>query len=237
MLQSLNQLLGNKLGATDGQLGHVKDFYFDDENWAVRYIVADTGNWLSGRLVLLSPHAFGSFYKDGDYLLVDLTRQQIEKSPGIDSHQPVSRQFEEEYFRYYGWSSYWGVGGFPMMPQPLPSVDEQEMLSSKNDDPHLRSTQEVIGYRIQTEDGEIGQVSDFVVDDQNWNIHSVIVETGHWYSGKEIAIEPRHIKRISYEDSTVFVDLTKVAIQDAPDYHVPTLSEPRKRHVEARSSD
>lgn len=229
MLQSLDQLLGNKLGATDGQLGHVKDFYFDDESWVVRYVIADTGNWLSGRLVLLSPHAFGSFYKDGDYLLVDLTRQQIEKSPGIESHQPVSRQFEEEYFRYYGWSSYWGVGGFPMMPQPLPNVDDQEMLSSKNDDPHLRSTQEVIGYHIQTEDGEIGHVSDFVIEDQNWNIHSVIVKTGHWYSGKEIAIAPRHIKRISYEDSTVFVDLTKAAIQDAPDYHVPTLGESKKR--------
>src|SRR3984957_3776929 len=99
MLQSLKQLYGHQLAALDGEIGHLNDFYFDDQNWAVRYVVADTGSWLPGRLVLLSPHAFGHVHQAGKLLLANLTRQQIENSPAIGTHKPVSRQFEEEYYR------------------------------------------------------------------------------------------------------------------------------------------
>ncbi len=124
MLRSIKQLYGDKLGASDGEIGHVKDFYFDDENWAVRYVVADTGSWLPGRLVLISPHAFGNLDQAGNILRVNLTRKQIEGSPSIESHKPVSRQYEEEYYRYYGWPYYWqgdalwGMGGFPILELP-----------------------------------------------------------------------------------------------------------------------
>ena len=129
MLRSIIQLYGDKLGASDGEIGHVKDFYFDDQNWAVRYVVADTGSWLPGRQVLLSPHAFGGLHQAGKLLLVNLTRKQIEDSPPIESHKPVSRQYEEEYYRYYGWPYYWqgsglwGMSGFPLLelpPKPSP---------------------------------------------------------------------------------------------------------------------
>jgi PRC-barrel domain protein len=76
MLQSIKQLYGETLRASDGEIGHVKNFYFDDHNWAVRYVVVDTGAWLSGRLVLISPHAFGSLHQDGSVLLVNLTRER-----------------------------------------------------------------------------------------------------------------------------------------------------------------
>ena len=90
MLRSIKQLYRETLRASDGDIGHVKDFYFDDTNWAVRYVVADTGSWLSGRQVLLAPHAFGNLYQDGKVLLVNLTRKQIENSPSIETHKPVS---------------------------------------------------------------------------------------------------------------------------------------------------
>ena len=118
-------LRGHKLAASDGSIGHVKDFYFDDKTWAIRYVVADTGTWLSGRQVLLSPHAFGSLFPDGRDLIVNLTREQIENSPPIEWHKPVSRQYEEEYHRYYGWPYYWegdglwgGMRGFPVLEVP-----------------------------------------------------------------------------------------------------------------------
>ena len=115
MLRSLRQLYGKKLGGSDGNIGHVRDFYFNDQQWAIRYVVADTGSWLSGRLVLISPHAFGNLHQNCDCLLVNLTRQQIENSPAIESHKPVSRQYVEEYYRV---GETWGVGGFPEAPPP-----------------------------------------------------------------------------------------------------------------------
>src|SRR5947199_3251390 len=114
MLRSLRQLYGKKLGASDGDIGHVKDFYFNDQQWAIRYVVADTGSWLSGRLVLISPHAFGNLHQNADCLLVNLTRQQIENSPAIDSHKPVSLQYQA----YWDGGETWGVGGFRDAPPP-----------------------------------------------------------------------------------------------------------------------
>src|ERR1700722_17187054 len=97
MLQSLKQLYGHQLAALDGEIGHVKDFYFDDQNWAVRYVVADTGSWPPCRQRLLSPRAFGSFSPSGKLAPVKLTRKKMENSPSIKWHKPVSRQYEEEY--------------------------------------------------------------------------------------------------------------------------------------------
>jgi len=230
MLRSIKQLYGDELRATDGEIGHIKDFYFDDQNWAVRYVVVDTGSWLSGRLVLISPHAFTNFDVDGVCRGVNLTRKQIESSPDFDSEKPVSRQYEDEYYRYYGWPTYWqggglwGIGAFPIIAPPLderPDVPAREPISSpEGGDARLRSTQALNGYHIQTDEGAIGHVIDFIVDHESWAICHLVVETGHWYSGKEIVISPKQIVRISYDESKVFVSVTKETILKAPEYHV-----------------
>ncbi len=228
MLRSIRQLYGKTLGTAEGEIGHVKDFYFNDQYWVVRYVIADTGAWLSGRLVLISPHAFGDVHQDGDCLLVNLTREQIENSPPIDAHKPVSRQYEEEYYRYYGWPFYWegcgmwGLGGAPST-YLMPSEEKIDGKDHDRDDPHLQSTQALNGYHIQTGEGAIGHVTDFMIDDKSWEIRHLVIETGHWLSGKEIAISPEQIDRISYEDSKVFVNVTKEAILETPEYHVPLL--------------
>jgi len=233
MFQSIKKLYRETLRALDGEIGHVNDFYFDDKSWAVRYLVADTSSWISGRLVLLAPHAFGSLHQDGKVLLVNLTRKQIENSPSIDTHKPVSRQYEEEYYQYYGWPSYWlgdsmwGISDFPAVPPPTrPLSSEKPNTSGGHDerfDPHLRSTQAMSGYEIQASDGTIGHVSDFIMDEKRWAIRRLVAETGHWFSGKEVLIPLSKIDRISYEESKVFVNLTKEAILQAPEFHVPTL--------------
>ena len=163
-------------------------------------------------------------------LLVNLTREQIENSPSIETHKPVSRQFEEEYYQYYGFPSYWhgdamrGMHCFPEIPSPpYPLQDTKASVSGRphyGDDPHLRSTQAVSGYGIQASDGAIGYVTDFMMDDKSWAIRHLVVETGHWFSGKEVLISPSKIDRISYVDSKVFVNLTKEAIRKAPEYDV-----------------
>jgi len=232
MLRSIKQLYEEKLRASDGDIGHVKDFYFDDQKWVIRYVVVDTGKWQLDRLVLISPHAFDSLDQNRGFPLVNLTRQEIENSPPIESHKPVSRQYEEEYYRYYGWPSYWMGGGiwgmntFPVVgppPYPLPSETADERDSAgKGDDSHLRSTSAVTGYHLRTSEETIGHVTDFMMDNKSWAICHLVVETGTWFSGKEIVISPSHIHRISYEDSMVFVNLTKEAILQAPEFHLPT---------------
>jgi len=221
MLRSVTKLFEDKLGASDGEIGRVNDFYFDDQKWAVRYLVADTGSWIPGRLVLISPHAFGNLYQGGKVLLINLTRQQIENSPSIESHKPVSRQYEEEYHRYYGWPFYWqgdqlwGMSAFPVVPPP-PRRLLGEQSTTNSGDPHLRSTKAMMGYQIQATDEAIGHVTDFVMDDKDWTIHQVVVDTGHWLSGKRVMISPSHINRISWDESKVYAGLTREALLGSP---------------------
>ena len=226
MLQSIKQLYGNKLAALDGDIGHVKDFYLDDENWVVRYLVADTGSWLTGRLVLLTPHAFGKLDQDEKTLHIKLHKKKIQDSPSIESHKPVSRQYETDYYSYYGWPTYWdgsamwGIGGYPAVLPPSKKEMEIQKKYHHRDDKHLRSMQAVTGYHIQSVDGEIGHVNSFLVDDKSWAIHELVIETGHWYSGKEILIPTSKVKRISYEESKVFASLTKADIQQTAENEI-----------------
>lgn len=226
MLRSIKQLYGDKLGASDGEIGRVKDFYFDDQNWVVRYLVADTGSWLPGRKVLISPHAVGSLDRAGKLMVVNLTRKQIEDSPSIDSHKPLSRQYEEEYYRYFGWPYYWqgdalwGLSGFPILelpPKPLPGeLATENGRPPESTDAHLRSTQAVNGYHIQATDGTIGHVCDFAMDDQTWAISQLVIKTGHRLSGKDVQIPTSAVSRISWDESAVFVNLTREAVERSP---------------------
>jgi len=226
MIRSIKRLYGDKLGASDGDIGHVKDFYFDDQNWAIRYLVADTGSWLPGRQVLLSPHVLGRLVNAGKVLIVNLTRKQIENCPSIESHKPVSRQYEEEYYRYYGWPFYWrgdalwGMGGVPILelPQKSLAAERTPVIGPQTEpaDGHLRSTQAVNGYHIQASDGTIGHVCDFMMEDESWAIRQLVIKTGHRLSGKEVQIAADKVDRISWDESKVFVNLSVEAILKSP---------------------
>ena len=234
MLRSIKQLYGNKLGASDGEIGHVKDFYFDDRNWAIRYLVADTGTWLPGRQVLLSPYSLGRLDQAEKILRVNLTRKQIEDSPSIESHKPVSRQYEEEYYRYFGWPYYWegdglwGLSGFPILELPAePLLREPATMigpQTERADSHLRSTQAVNGYHLRSGDETIGHVCNFMMDAGNWAIGQLVVKTGHRFSGTEILIPTKDVERISYEESTVYVSLTKEAVEQSPAHPLSPFS-------------
>ena len=231
MLQNIKLLYGKKLAALDGEIGHVKDFYFDDKNWVIRYMVADTGSWLTGRLVLLSPHSFGKLDQSEKTLektlQIKLHKMQIENSPSIDLHKPVSRQYEIEYYGYYGWPPYWNgdaIWGPINYPIVLPPTEKEMKIYKKyhhRDDKHLRSTQAVTGYHIQSVDGEIGHVNGFLVDDRSWEIRELVIETGHWYSGKEILIPTSKVERISYDESKVFVNLIMADIKQTAENDIP----------------
>lgn len=221
MLRRLKHLFSDRLGALDGEIGPVKDFYFDDRSWAVRYLIADTGSWLTERKVLIPPQVIGRLEPSRGILHVELTRQQIVDSPSIDTHKTVSRQFEEEYHRHFGWPNYWetstylGLDGYqmPVIPGDVESLVDGDVAPISSDDSHLRSALAMTSYRIQASDGPIGHVSDLLVDDQTWVITRLVVKTGTWFSGKEILVPTIHVRGVNYPTSTITVALTKREIE------------------------
>jgi len=250
MLRQAKEFKNFKLRARDGDIGKAKEFYFDDEKWTVRYLVANTGGWLTYRLVLISPYALSPANEAEQVLPVDLTKKQIEDSPSLNSDQPVSRQFETRYYSYYGWPNYWsgphiwGESGYPnrqrgglswpggMAIPPLGSSVPPGKDATANGasvhrevvgDPHLRSTEHVTGHHIQALDGEIGHVEDFIIDDETWAIRYLVIDTKNWWAGKRVLISPQWIERVSWGELKVFVNLSREIIKESPEYTAKSL--------------
>jgi hypothetical protein len=213
--------------ATDGDLGTVEDLYFDDETWAIRYLMVDTGKWLSGRRVLISPISAVRTDWTAKRLDVALTTKQVENSPEIDSHQPVSRQHEAAYLGYYGYPNYWGgpyLWGPAFYPGGLAGSTNAsagviaERVRRESPDSHLRSMESVTGYRIEAADGEIGHVDGFVIDDESWAIRYIEVATRNWLPGKKVLVSPAWMERVSWADSKIYTGLSREAIKEGPEY-------------------
>ena len=233
MVHSIKRLIGYRLAALDGEIGHLKDFYFDDGEWTIRYAVAEAGTWLRSRQVLLSPRAFGEIEHGEKSLAVQLTREQIKDSPPIDTQKPVSRQYEEEYHQYYGWPYYWqgaalwGMSGFPVLHQRSgPYLGEhRNLMNRKAENGLLRSVQIVSGYRVQSQDAIVGQFTDFLVASGSWAIQSCVVQVGSRLSGKQILVSPTQIDRISWDTSTMHVNVPESIILQAPEFSKLSLDE------------
>ena len=239
MLRTAGHLKGVTIEAMDGDIGSVQDLYFDDQTWTVRYLVVDTGTWLPGRRVLISPFAF-RLVSGASRLRTSLTKDQVRDSPSIDTDRPVDRQHEIEFSQYYDYPHYWvgpyrwGDVAYPTLPlttAPPPEVDEMLARERENMDPNLRSTRDVMGYYIQATDGDLGHVEDFLVDDETWAIRYCVVDTRNWLPGRKVLVSPEWIQRVSWEDSKVYVDLSKRHIEAAPEYDpsVPFVREHEER--------
>lgn len=246
MLRSLKELKGYSIRATDGEIGSIADFYFDDGVWLVRYVVVDTGKWLPGRQVLLSPVSAGTPDWEEKSIPVHLTRNQVEDSPDIETDQPISRQIERQLSSHYGWPVYWGdpflsqglaasplgaAGVGPSVEAPPEETTEQATVTG---DPHLRSLSEVLGYQLEATDGEIGKADDFIVDDADWQVRYLVADTGSWLSSRKVVFAVQWVLAIEWKDARIHVDLTRDAIRSSPPF---APSAPVNREYEVRLYD
>lgn len=216
MQRNLNSLLGLKLEGTDGEIGKLRDFYFDDISWTIRHLILKTGSWFSEKDVLISPEAVLHSHWEPGTLPVRLTKEQMLKSPEIETDKPVDRQREIEIYGHNLWQPYWGntfyTTGLWDINTQAQLIDQNEIKKDNEKDErsgynrHLHSTQFVAGYHIQATDGSIGHVIDFIFDDLTWQISDVAVNTHNWIGGKKILIPVLNIKEIQWRESKVLVN-------------------------------
>jgi uncharacterized protein YrrD len=223
MPHRLHSMIGYAIRATDGDLGKVDEFYFDDATWIIRYMVVKTGNWLSGRKVLISLAVLGKPDWESRTFSVNLTCAQVRESPDIDTERPVYRQHEAELQEYYQWPLYWetGNGGaFGITPYPICENPVERIFpeTKRQDDLHLRSTHQVTGYHIHATDGEIGHVESIIIDVEKWAVTFLVVDTGNWLPGKKVLISPQWIKKVNWADTSVYLDRSREAVQESPEF-------------------
>jgi hypothetical protein len=230
MLWNASTIKGFAIAASDGRIGVISDFLFDDATWLVRWLVVDTGTWLSSRKVLLPPSVLGHPDPSTKEFSVRLTKQEVKDSPDIDTDKPVSRQMETGIYDYFGWSPYWGtgfnMGGYGYVP-PMNAESAAPGCWKRDDgtidDPHLRSMESVTGYHIRAHDGEIGHVEDFLIADADWSVHYLIVDTKNWWPGKKVLISPHSASEVDWYDRLVILDVDRQKVKDSPPYDAATI--------------
>jgi len=223
MLRRMKDLKGFAIGARDGDIGKVSDFIFDDKAWTVRYLVVDTGRWLSGRNVLISPIIIDRVDWEGRRLPVLLTQEQVKNSPDISMNEELSAQDEVKYYDYYGWPYYWAgddIWGPVALPRELvdEEINRKIALTDEVNRSHLRSMKDVSGHTIQATDGEIGSVENFVIDDEPWAIRYIVVDTGNWWPGKKVLVAPPWISHVDWKRSNVYVNMSREAVKGSPEF-------------------
>lgn len=246
MLRLMNTLAGYQIHAQDGKIGKAKDFLFDDEHWTVRWLVADTGHWLPGRKVLISPVSLKNVDWTTRTFDVNLTQEQIENAPGLETDAPVSRQYEKRWYDVYGYPYYWGTAeawGTGVMPVDLAggagavsTPDPEKLPDERNpeDETEMRSVKEVVGYHIQASDGEIGHVEDFIMDDETWSLRYLVVDTRNWLPGRKVLVAPEWTGAIHWMEKDVTTPLSRDAIKASPEFD-PTV--PVNREYEKKLYD
>jgi hypothetical protein len=236
----LDEISKLTIQARDEEAGRIEDIYFDDHDWFVRYFVVNTGSWLLGRRVLISPLAVEVPDWVNHVLRVKLTKEQVRGSPDIDLERPVSRQQLIDLHQYYGWPTFWGndpmigttmLGMYP--PTLMANLDiakeraettdraaqsAEKPANEKPADPHLRSIGEVKGYHLRAKDGEFGYVEDFFASESDWVIRYVLIDSHRWLRGRQFLIAPSWIKSISWPETQVRVNLTTEHIRHSPEY-------------------
>jgi hypothetical protein len=240
MLIAGSALTGYAIEANDGRIGMVKTLLFNDRTWKIRWLVIDTGHWLTGRQVLIHPSAIGSADHKLRHLPVNLTKSQIEASPDIRQDEPVTMQMESHLYGYYGWDPYWGpdfygadITGFGMtggygMPfgraQPR-ELDTIQLGSDDGGDPHLRSMASVQSYHIHATDGSIGHVENFLLDDATWTIRYMVVDTSNWWFGAHVLIAPYAVVSIDWSNREISLNVTQSQVRTSPPWKPLNLIE------------
>jgi hypothetical protein len=144
---------------------------------------------------------------------------------------------------YYGWDPHGGGGGYPAGAMSYPVMAPPSFNTAREDgrpdmrlpredgDPHLRAAAAVTGSRIQASDGDIGHVENLLVDDQDWSIRYLIVDTRNWWPGKHVLIVPGAVTEVSWTHHTMRLDVSERTVRTSPvwDPLVPTDQDYERR--------
>lgn len=237
MLVSLNDLRRYSLEAADGSLGTIRDVYFEDATWRVRYLVANSAWWLSGRELLLSVAMLGGIDAEQETIAVAVTRGQIRHAPSSRAELPVAEQLNS--------------GDDPPFLSSPPSVAVPAVLPRHGASPgsargfspgsavgwgrahaHLRSAMEMEGYRVAATDGPVGKLHDLIIDRETWRLRYLSAETSSWLTERQVVLSVDWLRRIDWVDRSLTVPVTRKRIEKSPPLdHLDGLQRPYEQRL------
>jgi len=220
MLRHASKIIGCDVVSSDGSVGKVHDILFDEVSWTFQHLVADIGSWLAGERVLLPLAAVGEVDEVERQLQVHLTKGEIEHCSGVSTCTTASEEAQVLLGKYWMWTT----TSFAHLPPEASRVmdseataDEKEEVEDKVES-RLRSVRESDGYHIAAPDGDIGHLTELVVDSDTWQIQYLVVNTGNWLLRRNVLIPRAALESIHWADRKVHLSITKNEIKNSPEY-------------------
>ncbi|MCE5328364.1 MAG: PRC-barrel domain-containing protein [Planctomycetaceae bacterium] len=220
-LASMRTLASARIHAADKPIGKVEDFYFEQRNWIVRYLVLDTHVWLPGRRVLVAPAAVEDIdWSQGEVHLA-LSREQVRNSPSVDDKVTISREHETMLAKYFGWLPYWESRPLPeslsrsVAAEARPE-DRIELERHRKPESTLTAYRETLQYNLAAIDGEFGSVEDFLIDPQTWEMRYVTADVGTLFHKRLVMLSTDWLADISWARRQVRSKMTQDRIRSSP---------------------
>ena len=220
METTVRRLHGYTVRGTDGDAGTLSDILFDDADWRLRYVVADTGDWVHRRRVLLTVASLARIEPAAHAVRVALTRDQVRHAPSFEADPPVFFRMEHRFRDALVLVGAW-VAGFnePYTAHALviwtPDGGLMPVHEDDGGDPHLRSAVHMLGDHVMARDAPAGSLEDFVVESDGWTIKDIVVRTHGWPHHRSVLVSPYWVGRVSWATCSVFVDLPRSRIEHA----------------------
>ncbi|MCM3399368.1 MULTISPECIES: PRC-barrel domain-containing protein [Oceanobacillus] len=221
MMRLTSQLKQFNIHATDGELGKIKDFYFDDRNWEIRYAIVDTRKWLPGRKVLLSPNSFIEVDETNESVNVEFDKLMIRNSPPVPENEDLTKDKENHLIDYFGWNSYTDnalphaerglLGTFPIIGLENERPPEEPHLNRNGryheHDNYLRSEEETNDFKVHAKDGKIGRIVDMIYDTSQWIIEYIVVRSSKSIVENEFYIfHTRQINTVDWFEKDLYIN-------------------------------
>ncbi|MCF3942003.1 PRC-barrel domain-containing protein [Oceanobacillus alkalisoli] len=213
------------IDATDGEMGKIKDIYIDDNDWKIRYAIVDTRKWLPERKVLLPPSIFIGVNPENESMEVEYDKSTIKNSPPVPEGTDLTRDKENQLFKYFGWTRYWSddvilsgekrplgrVGSneeewYERMEDPLYDADEGELRRHHRDN-NLRSHEEIMNSRAHGKNGKLGKVVDFIYDD-DWKVKYIVLTSNNVMTNDYYPYPIERITSVDWFEGDVYLDET-----------------------------
>ena len=210
-MRSARELIGWTALARGGPAGIVRDLLVDDRRWRVRHLVVETLSLARVRHALVSPKTVRRLNDERRRVELSLEQWEVSAAPDIDYDPPIAVQQEQLHYDTLGWRYYLRQ---PQAPEATIAATAQRGVlaprtrARQSNDPHLRSVAVMSGYPVEGQDGRIGVLRDFVLDDQTWQIGCVVVEA----RAGDVAVSVERVGAIDWTRSVMYVDLTQARV-------------------------
>ena len=225
MLRSLKDLIGYEVVCPEGLIGRVEDFYFDNREWFIRYLVVNINNLAPGKKVLITPDMFVDRPDwDSRSFGVSISKEAAMKSPDIGSAKPITRSMEKQVHDYFSQPYYWTAAAYTSPPMPGIIGSEETPLEPEQspdvleNETHLHSFNDLLHYAVFARDSSAGSLEDLITDDERWFVEDIVATGNGYYRGKKYLAKPEKVERVDHSGKIILLAMTGAQVKESPEY-------------------